>query len=567
MRKKLKNHANTIILTIIILLGSLLRIININNNPARLTHDAMSIGYNAYSIFKTGKDEWGRFMPLDFEAFGDHKLPGAIYAAVPSIALFGLKTLGLVMPSILAGTVLIVLMYLLVKELTQKKHLGLFAAFITATSPWTIRISRMMFESNLALTIYTGALFLLVKSLKKKQNLYYLLGASFLLGLSFYFYIAFRLISTLTLGSFLLYAFINKYNKKDLFISLLVFIVSISPLIPQLFSTGGTARFNQVSVFNSTGYTSAQQEITDYCFMKNPASAKFCRKLFSKPVLIVKNIKHIYTEFLVPSFLFTEKNQISYLQNTAFGLFFVVLSPLLLLGLFNLKKQSSISKILLIFLLIVAPLPTALTGEIQIIRASAYIIPVVILFSFGWEQALSLYKKKQILTSGLITIYCCWLLLFVIHDHLVYAPKSALAVYQLPPQLALDLKARSDIEQIYFTKHYPDAHIALAFYQQIDPQWYQNNIVRPEPDNLGFTHADKLGKYQFGDLPLSAFLCNKENHNNNFIYITHDSEVGLPATQKYKGFSNVHTHAYVYDSQKMRKELTEQQLATFCQKH
>jgi len=559
-KKILKNH---VILISIILLGFLLRFINLKQNPSRMTHDAMSIGYNAFSILKTGKDEWGRFLPLDFEAFGDHKLPGAIYTTVPFIALFGLNQTAVALPSVLAGTSLILFIYFLIKDLTDKKNLALVSAFLISTSPWMSHISRMMFESNLGLSIYTLALVFLIKSLKEKNQQFLIVTAA-LLGLSFYFYIAFRVISGLTLIAFLAYSWSKKISKKQILITSAIFTISILPLLPQLFSTSGTARFNQVSVFSGESQAAVQKEITDYCFLNSAKLTPICRYLFNKPLLIGKNLLNVYTQFFLPSFLFTPEQNLDYKRNSFFGLFFVILAPLLVFGLISFKKQKHITKFLLIFLLLVTPLPTVLTGKIQIIRATAYVLPVIILLSLGWDQFLSWIKNNKILQIGLTGIYCLWLILFVLHDHFVYAPQSAHTVYMLPTELLQDVSSRDDVDIIYISKNFPDAHIAVAFYEKTKPGWYQENIKRLPADDMGFSHAQQLGKYQFGDQSLKNFLC--DPNLENFIYVTHDSEIELPPSKKYKGFSQVHTHAYLYDSQLMKNEIPSEKIENYCLK-
>ncbi len=72
-------------LFIIILLAFILRIFMVWKIPPSLNWDEVSIGYNAYSILETGKDEWGAFMPLHFRAFGEFKLPVHIYASIPGM--------------------------------------------------------------------------------------------------------------------------------------------------------------------------------------------------------------------------------------------------------------------------------------------------------------------------------------------------------------------------------------------------------------------------------------------------------------------------------------------------
>jgi len=67
------------------------RVYKIAEIPPSLYWDEASIGYNAYSIAETGKDEWGESFPLHFRAFGEFKLPVYIYSVVPFVKIFGLN--------------------------------------------------------------------------------------------------------------------------------------------------------------------------------------------------------------------------------------------------------------------------------------------------------------------------------------------------------------------------------------------------------------------------------------------------------------------------------------------
>ncbi|PJC80059.1 hypothetical protein CO009_02840, partial [Candidatus Shapirobacteria bacterium CG_4_8_14_3_um_filter_35_11] len=61
-------------LILIILLAVALRFWNINSLPS-LNPDEAALGYNAYSLLLTGKDEHGQAWPIHFKSFGDYK-PG-----------------------------------------------------------------------------------------------------------------------------------------------------------------------------------------------------------------------------------------------------------------------------------------------------------------------------------------------------------------------------------------------------------------------------------------------------------------------------------------------------------
>ena len=62
---------NRLFLSIIILLGLILRIWYVTQVPPGISRDEGAIGYNAYSILKTGRDEYGKYFPLSFKSFGD----------------------------------------------------------------------------------------------------------------------------------------------------------------------------------------------------------------------------------------------------------------------------------------------------------------------------------------------------------------------------------------------------------------------------------------------------------------------------------------------------------------
>src|SRR5581483_5962797 len=79
------------LLVILIAISAFLRLYNVTGDPPALYQDESAIGYNAYSILQTGKDEYGISHPLYFKSFGDYKLPVYIYSVVPSIKLFGLN--------------------------------------------------------------------------------------------------------------------------------------------------------------------------------------------------------------------------------------------------------------------------------------------------------------------------------------------------------------------------------------------------------------------------------------------------------------------------------------------
>ncbi|MEK7513906.1 MAG: hypothetical protein AAB580_03370, partial [Patescibacteria group bacterium] len=134
-----------IFLIIIVLLAAILRFYKLGQVPSGFVNDEAAIGYNAYSLLKTGKDEFNVSWPVIFRSFGEGKLPVYIYLTIPSVAVFGLNEFSVRFPSALFGvlTVLVV------------SRWSLLAALVLATLPWHIHFSRAAFEANLALFFLT----------------------------------------------------------------------------------------------------------------------------------------------------------------------------------------------------------------------------------------------------------------------------------------------------------------------------------------------------------------------------------------------------------------------------
>ena len=131
------------------------RFYKLSSYPPSLSIDEVSIGYNAYSILKTGRDEWGTFLPISFKSVGDFKAPVLIYVTVPFIKMFGLTELGTRLPVAIFSALNVFLFWILVSRfIFSKKSAGLsyLATFIFTLSPWLIPFSRSGFEAIPALS-------------------------------------------------------------------------------------------------------------------------------------------------------------------------------------------------------------------------------------------------------------------------------------------------------------------------------------------------------------------------------------------------------------------------------
>src|SRR3990167_1928038 len=142
----------------ILILAFILRFYKLGQIPLSLDWDENSNAYNAYSILKTGRDEYGNFLPLTNRSFDDYKPPLYMYLEVPVIALIGLTPLAARLPSAVFGFLTVPVIYFLTKKLFEKSNvsaqwsvvksesIALLTMLMLAISPWHLQFSRVGFE-------------------------------------------------------------------------------------------------------------------------------------------------------------------------------------------------------------------------------------------------------------------------------------------------------------------------------------------------------------------------------------------------------------------------------------
>ena len=206
-----------LILFVVFFIAFFTRFYTLGEVPSGLAQDETSIGYNAYSILKTGKDEYGIFYPLYFKAFGEYKLPVYIYLTVLSVKLFDVTAFSVRFPSALLGFLTVIVFYFFVKRINKEnKYLALIATGLLAVNPWHLHFSRGAFEVTVALFFIVTGTFLFYEALRSEKRRVFLLGSVFCFIVSLYTYNIARLFSPLFLFSlfFLNWNQLRNYKKN-----------------------------------------------------------------------------------------------------------------------------------------------------------------------------------------------------------------------------------------------------------------------------------------------------------------------------------------------------------------
>ena len=482
------------LLIVILLLSALLRLPYLNSHMPSLYGDEIAIGYNAYSIVKTGRDEFGRFLPLQFQSWGDQKNPIYIYA----VALFQLFTgptpASVRIPSALAGIIAVYLTYRLVLLLKLNRASALFSALLLAVTPWHIHISRGGYEANLALTFSLASVVCLLNKKSFSSALYLALGA--------YTYYTTKLFLPALLLFVWLYinwgvAF-KKWAKSFLRYWLFVFILAI-PALYLMFFQNGQARFNAINIFKNPLVINQVERGRNFFANNQSILAKLTENRW---VYHFQEFVGYYFDNFSGQFLFVSGDSNVRYGLANHGMLYLLDAPLILVGLFLLFTKNRRAFTFLIVWWLLAPLPTSLVGKAYGLR-SLVMLPIPQIFA-GYTLAtwISQVRKSKITTISYALFTMCYLLLISnwLLRYVYQYPSYGRYWYDSPMKEAIDYaKEREDqYDQIILTQHYGETSMYFAFYNQIDPRVYK--AAKVNKLTVDGVPMIKIGKYYFGDI-------------------------------------------------------------------
>ena len=150
---------------LILIIGILIRIVGITDMPNALNCDEASAGYEAFSLLNYRIDRNGNHNPSFLVAWGSGQNALLTYLIIPLIKIFGLKTIAIRLPMAILGCVSLVILYLLLRKISNKKLAIIGLAFF-AICPWHIMKSRWGLESNLFPDLILIFAYMLIKGIE-----------------------------------------------------------------------------------------------------------------------------------------------------------------------------------------------------------------------------------------------------------------------------------------------------------------------------------------------------------------------------------------------------------------
>lgn len=118
----------------------------------------MVLGYDAWSLWTTHRDQWGAFLPVHFRTFGDYVPPVGNYLAAPFVGVLGLNQFAPRLPFAVLGIATVLLCALFGRALFGRTA-GFLAAVLLAFDPWHLHYSRIAFPASTVPFLTVSALY------------------------------------------------------------------------------------------------------------------------------------------------------------------------------------------------------------------------------------------------------------------------------------------------------------------------------------------------------------------------------------------------------------------------
>lgn len=499
-----------LLLIFVLLLGFFLRVYKIDTNPPEVYADEMSNGYNAWSIMRTGTDEYGTPFPIQFRSFDDYKPPLPVYILIPFIKIFGLNALAIRLPVVLLSTLTIFLVFLLVKKLANEK-VALIASILIAINPWHIHLSRGLFETSLGLSFLVSAIYFFVSAKFKPKQLV-LSSVFFVATLYTYFSYRIMLIFFIPLLMFWAKDWIGQ-QKKYLALFIITLCLLSLPLVKLTFFDNSFSRLSMIlderhaNIIKNVNLDRSQLSTTN----------DMIKTVFHNKIIYwARDIVYDYFDHFSVSFLYLFGDNSLRYSIGGMGLFYLVEFPFLLFGAHALFVTHKKAFWLVIIWVITAPIPAAIASHPFPTRSMALLPPILIFTAAGFyyvliamKRSLAVHISVRVLIVLLLSLSFSYWFTRYMYEYPAFAASQWDWESNTAVQLAL--KEENNYDYIFISDNYFDVDLALVYYGQIDPKIYREAQKNPVQMADGKQFV-KIGKFYIGSLDI-----NEERANLNII--------------------------------------------------
>lgn len=479
-----------LVLFLLFLTALFLRLFQLGTNPEALNWDEAALGYNSFSILKTGADEYGHEFPLVLRSFDDYKPAVYSYFSIPFIYLWGLTIFSTRFVSAFFGSLMVFSMYIFVKNIFSNKNAGMFAALFTTFAPVFLFYSRIAMEANLCLSIFTfGLAFITYKGSYKR----FVVGLILLLLSAYTYHSARYLVPVIVLVSIVRLDYLTKGKK---ILTLAIFGLLYLPIIFLTFNPLYNARFTEVSILtNSKVLTGSNIKISGFSIIPE----NIIRIYF-----YISDLVGRYLSYFNPLILFFRSPSHDSYTVREVGSFNLFELPFWILGVYSyLKNVKKINPIFRIGL-VLAALPAVFTVDWFSPLRAILLWPFFIgLTAYGLSKAVSFSGIKPNLLLTVCLLGWAYYAVFITEIVFVYKNYANYGDFQYGFAQSVPyvnkLISEGKYDNVVIDTPHGQPHIFYLFFSSYPPDLYQKETVWRDTDYSARVNFN-FGPYTFRDI-------------------------------------------------------------------
>jgi len=511
-----------IIIGLIILLTVILRFYQLTNYPSGFHIDETTLGYNAYSILTTGRDESGRFLPLYSTSFGLDRAIGNFLITAISVAIFGLNEFAVRFIFALFGVLTVFLFYIFAREIFPNYIFALLTMFFLSISPWHIDMSRASSEANISLFfILLGQLFYLKGVRLKNYKLVYpsypglpsLAGSkrvrwvdtetnrsffSILLSIisfvvSIFFYhaaIGFILLSSLASGIFIWLRSSNFREKLNVAITQVALIALL--ILFFIFGQGGANRLNQVGFHKDPNVINEQNKMF---YDEGPNNILTARIYHNKMITYSRAFINNYSQYFTIDYLFLNAGKPPRYTPPAMGLIYIIELPFILIGIIKIINKKTTNLVIVLIFLLMSPVVAALTYEdAPNVQRSFFMVGYIeILTAYGVFSSLYFLNRHPLILRLFISVLVLSMIYYLHQYYVLFPVHNPLYRNDGDKELVTEvMKIKDSYSRVIMTNDPEEPFYYFLFYTKFDPKIFQHKYSKVKESSTGWLFEDKI---------------------------------------------------------------------------
>ncbi len=483
----------------IVFLAGVLRFWHLGNVPPSPDWDEAALGYNAYSILLTGKDEYGKHLPVILRSFDDYKPALYAYFVVPFISIFGLNIEAVRFPSAFFGVLTVLGTFFLTRELFKRNDLALLSLFLLAISPWHIQFSRIAFEANLGVAFNIFAVLFFILGLKRPVLL---IISALLAGINIYIYQGEKVFTPLLFLSLVIIFRKELFSKpfKYILASIMLGILVVLPMIFYILTNKeALGRARGVSILAEPyPHQLAKRALED------SKKRDFLGFVFdNRRVVFTKNILSGYLSHFDANWLFV-RGDIARHHAPNMGLLYLFELPFLLLGIYYLAfgRFEKKAKFLIFSWFFIAPISASITSGVpHAVRTLNFLPTFQIFVAIGIFSAwlfIQRFKTLKFGVSGILLLIFIFNFLYYLNQYFsqqnYFHSQDWQYGYEEAVEKVKEIEGKYKKIIVSNQPHLDQSYMFFLFYLKYPPSMYQQEA---KSASGGFAETHRFGKFEF----------------------------------------------------------------------